>query len=142
MKLKDLRKKGALVTGALVKKEITWEHFDQETGEALKDTFSIFVIKRMSAASYDRMSSAFTRGDMSSLAAIIAESVRLGDEGEEKISYAEACILEPSLALLFATAAGEVAKEAKERREEAAKNSRPPMSSGTSSSSPASEAEA
>lgn len=143
MHLKDLRKKGALVSGALVKKEITWTRTNPETGEEQEDTFSVFVVKRMSTASFDRVfGMASNDSDRSQLAAIIAECIRLGEEGEERIPYSEACTLEPSLAILFANTAREVQDDLRKAREERLGNSQPPTSSGTSSSSPVSEAEA
>lgn len=142
MQLKDLKKKGALVTGALVKKELTWTRIDPESGEEKSDTFSVFVVKQLSIASYDAIFGLSSQDtSRSTVAAIVAECIRLGDEGEEKINYADASRLEPSLAILFATAAREVHEALKKARDEKAGNSQPPTSSGTNSSSPASEAE-
>lgn len=139
MHLKDLKNKGALVTGALVKKELTWTRVDPESGEELSDTFSVFVVKRMSISAYEMIMDKTANND--AMAAAISQCIRLGEEGEEKISFGDARKLDPSLAFLFAGAVNEVHAELKKAREERAGNSQPPTSSGTSSSSPASEAE-
>lgn len=103
MKLKDLKQKGGFIDLAPVEKDITWTNPD---GEVL--TFSILV-KRQSFGSMERVLREDPKDpERSRNASMVAESVLLGDNGDEKISYEEAFSLAPSLALEFVKAINEV----------------------------------
>lgn len=102
MDLKQLKAKGGIVSSALVPKEVTWKHTDEE-GEH-EDTFTIHVRK----ASFGTMEKLFVgNDDQSKSAALISQSV-LFDGGKEQISYEDAYQLDPSLAAVFMKAVNEV----------------------------------
>lgn len=104
MKLSDL--KGAVVSGELVKKHLEWTR--DVDGEEVTDTFDIFV-KRPSFGDVERI---FVGGDdKSRSAAMISACVRMGDNGEELITYDQAYQLAPSLAALFSEAIKDVQSE-------------------------------
>ena len=43
MNLKQLKAKGGIVDGQLVKKEISWTHLDSKTGKQVTDTFTLHI---------------------------------------------------------------------------------------------------
>jgi len=43
MNLQQLKAKGGIVDGALVKKEVTWVHADPATGKDVTDKFSVHM---------------------------------------------------------------------------------------------------
>lgn len=101
MKLSDL--KGAVVSSELVEKEIVWTR--DVDGEEVTDTFTVFV-KRPSFGDVERI---FVGGDdKSRSAAMIAACIRMGDQGEEALTYDQAYQLTPSLAKLLSDAVREV----------------------------------
>lgn len=107
MKLSELKARGAFLSKHPMKKEITWEHMDEQ-GEKQIDTFDIFV-RRHSFGSMEKvLREDPTDPEHSRNASMIAESILLGEDGKEPISYAEAYSLEPSLALEFVKAINEV----------------------------------
>lgn len=91
MDLTKLQEIGGFVPSAPVKKEVIWQPVE---GESV--TFTVHI-KKLSAGSVERLWSD-TRKDRSHAAALIAESVLLGDEGTERIPYDKAFELELSLA--------------------------------------------
>lgn len=128
MNLEELKRRGAFVSAAPVPKEVSWTHVVD--GEEVTDTFTIHV-RRRSYGSVERVLAASMSDDGRSMsAAFIAESLLLGDDGSERISYEDAYQLDPSLAAVLVDAINEV--NGLGRAEP--KNSQPPMNSGTSSS--------
>lgn len=104
MKLSDLR--GAVVSGELVKKDIVWTR--DVDGEEVTDSFAVFV-KRPSFGDVERI---FVGGDdKSRSAAMISACIRMGEHGEELLTYDQAYQLVPSLAQLFSEAIKEVQTE-------------------------------
>lgn len=113
MKLKDLKRRGAIITGDLVKKSVTWTHADEATGDEVDDQFDIYVVKRLTFGAFDRIWGQAL--DQSKAALLIAECVRLGDEGEERLSYDDAYRLHPGLATVFMEAVKQVHEEHRHR---------------------------
>jgi hypothetical protein len=86
MNLKELRAKGAFVPAHPVKKSVTWN----------EATFDVFI-KRLSFGDYERLFLSES-DDRSRMARVLSETVKLGEEGKEDLSYKDAYQLEPSLA--------------------------------------------
>ena len=107
MKLADLKAKGGCIDLTPVRKSITWKHTDESGAEAT-DTFDIWV-SRLSFGVIDRLSKVNST-ERSSNAELIAASVRLGDTGEERLTYEVAYSLNASLALELVRAVAEVNK--------------------------------
>jgi hypothetical protein len=101
MNLKELRAKGAFVSAHPVKKTITWKHGDNEDM-----TFDVHI-KRLAFGDYERLFLADS-DDRSRMARALCETVKLGDEGKEELSYKDAYQLEPSLARVLLDAVNEV----------------------------------
>jgi len=113
MNLQELREKGGIVPPGLVKKSIEWKHRD-DSGEEVVDTFDVHIARVsfgiienliMSAANDAKDNPEDKRAIN---AALIAESVRLGDEGKERISYTDAYQLHRSLGTALVRAVTEV----------------------------------
>jgi len=122
MKLEQLKQKGAMVAQELVPCEVTWKHVDAENGEEVEDTFNIFIVRQSFGVMSDIIkadSPNYRRG-----AGISAACVRLGESGEEVMTYEDAYSLESSLAFLFLEKVSEVNKSK-------GKNSKQKTNSGT-----------
>lgn len=113
MKLADLKAAGGFVPSAPVAIEVEWKRGE----ESLK--FTIHV-KRHSFGTIEQLLSD-KDDEKSRSAAYIAESILLGDAGKEKLSYADAYALEPSLAAVFIRAINDVNGTG-----DSSKNSNPP----------------
>jgi hypothetical protein len=111
MNLKELKEKGGFVDSSLVKKAAVWEH--DVDGEAAKDEVSFFV-RRLAFGDIEKMLTGET--DKSRTAELIAESIRLGEKGKERLTYDDAYQLEPTLAKVFADAIREVNEMGKRSR--------------------------
>lgn len=102
MDLKTLREKGGFVPAVPEKREVSWTH-EAADGTEVTDTFSVYI-RKVSCGVIDRIQAAaraaVTGGGegISQRALVISEAVRLGEDGSERLSYAEAEALEPSLA--------------------------------------------
>lgn len=137
MTLDDLMEKGGFVSPALVPKEVEWKG---AKGGPVK--FTIYI-KPPSAGTVDRSALALraTGGDLETGLAgrplLISATVFFDAEGKSGISYPKACELNEGLCQVLYAAVGEVINTGAE----AAKNSRPPTSSGSSSSPTGSAAE-
>lgn len=91
MNLKELRAKGAFVSAHPVKKSVTWK-----TTEGEDVSFDVFV-KKLSFGDYERLFLSES-DDRSRMARVLSETVKLGDEGKDDLTYKDAYQLEPSLA--------------------------------------------
>ena len=102
MDLKTLREKGGFVPSVPEKREVSWTHI-AEDGTEVTDTFTVFI-RKVSCGVIDRIQAAaraaVTGGGpgISQRALVISEAVLLGEDGTERLSYAEAEALDPSLA--------------------------------------------
>lgn len=105
MNLKDLKDKGGFVSSKPVKKEVVWKH--KVDGEEAEESFTIHV-RPMSYGDIERIFIDPKDEDRSRTAALIAESVLLGDDMKERLSYTDAYQLAPSLAAALSKAVSEV----------------------------------
>lgn len=105
MNLKQLKAKGGIVDGALVKKEVTWVHADHATGKDVADKFTVHI-RRQSFGVIERLF-APDEAEQSRNAKYIAASVLLGDDGNEALSYEDAFSLESSLGFAILAAVNE-----------------------------------
>lgn len=105
MKLKELKDKGGFVPMDPVVKEVTWVHTDDD-GLEQSDTFTIHVKKHSFAAMQQIREDSGKDKELVSL--LIHKSIRLGEKGDEEISYVDAYQLETSLATVLISAINEV----------------------------------
>jgi len=98
MKLEDLKTNGGMVSPELVKRSAVWEH------DGKKDNIEFFV-KR---ASFGAVARAYAEEDRSKSVVLLCECVRLGDKGEEVLTYEQAYSLHAALAACFLEAVTEV----------------------------------
>lgn len=105
MNLKDLKDKGGFVSAKPIKKEVVWKR--KVDGEEVEDKFSIFV-RPMSYGDIEKIFIDPKDEERSRTAALLAESVLLGDDGKERLSYTDAYQLSPSLAAALAKVVNEV----------------------------------
>ena len=97
MDLKQLREKGGIVPQTPVKHEVSWTH-TAEDGSEVTDTFTVHVRKH-SFGTIERMFAADPKDpERSRAAAFISESIMLGDDGSERITYEDAFQLDAGLA--------------------------------------------
>ena len=151
MNLSELKARGALVQAPPVKKEVTWQPTDPESGQPVGEpvTFDVFV-KRPSAGWLDRARTAAARSanGISYRSALLSHAIVFGEKQDESFTYDEADLLQEALAeaLYDAYLAVNAPPPAPASKEEAegdfAKNSEPTPGTGTNSSEPASAAEA
>lgn len=100
MDLNQLKSKGGFVDSEPVKKHFVWN----KSGEKVE--FDAFVV-RQSFGDIEKMFS--DEDDERSRGAImISEMIRLGENGEERISYGDAYRLDPGLASAFVEAINKV----------------------------------
>ena len=106
MNLKQLKAKGGIVDGALVKKEVIWVHIDSKTKKEVTEKFDVHI-RRQSFGVIERL---FAPGEaeQSRNAKYISGSVLLGEEGTEPLTYEDAFNLESSLGFAILTAVNEV----------------------------------
>lgn len=129
MNLETFLAKGTVRSSDLVKKNVTWKHVDEKTGEELEDNFDVFVVANITFASQDRILLGDKKGYSSQYARVVSERIRIGDDAE-KMTFDQASDLDPDLGWVLVGAVREVAEE-----KEAAKKSGQTKSSGTSLSS-------
>lgn len=123
MNIADLEKLGAFVSPSLDKIPVEWKHiFD---GEERVDKFDIYI-KKLSFGGFDRIYD-ISNKDKSTTALLISETVRLGEKGEQSLTYDDADRLEPSLAFALNEAINKYAeskkKEAKDSKKKQSKKS-------------------
>lgn len=102
MDINDLKESGGLVSDELVPREVEWTH--AVDGAERTDKFSIFVKK----ASFGFVERVMTGDAGQQTIEFIRECVRLGEEGEQKLTKENVESLDPSLALLFVNEVREV----------------------------------
>ena len=96
MDLNQLRERGAFVSQSPVEHEVSWTH-DQD-GQAITDTFTVHVVKH-SAGTVERLRmKAQAEKDLLWGPLLISETIRLGDDGSERLTYQDAQALDTSLA--------------------------------------------
>jgi hypothetical protein len=96
MNLTELRERGGIVPSAPVKHEVSWTHLVAD--EEVTDTFTVHVVKH-SFGTIERLFAVDGKDpERSRAAAFISESIRLGDDGSEQISYEDAFQLDAGLA--------------------------------------------
>jgi Phage tail assembly chaperone, TAC len=104
MKLAELEARGGMVDRTLVKKNITWKRKDEDGNED-EVNFDIFIRKNSFGIIDSQMRS---KDERSKSALLISNGVRLGDEGEEEITYDQAYRLDATLAFQMVQAFMEV----------------------------------
>lgn len=134
MNLKELKAKGGLIPSALVPKEVTWKHVAADTGKEEEDTFTIYVRKH-SFGTVERLFSGQDERNRS--ARYISESIMLGENGRDRLSFDDAFQLDTGLALIFIKAINDVNGTGSDEP----KNSLPLIESGAISSPTESAAE-
>lgn len=105
MNLKDLKEKGGFVSSKPVKKEVVWKH--KVDGAEVDETFTIHV-RPMSYGDIERIFIDPKDEDRSRTAALLSESVLLGDDAKERLTYTDAYQLAPSLAAALSKVVSEV----------------------------------
>lgn len=105
MNLKDLKAKGGFVSTKPVLKEVAWTH--KVDGEEVTEKFTVHI-RPMSYGDIERIFIDPKDEDRSRTAALIAESVLLGEDMKERLSYTDAYQLAPSLAAALSKAVSEV----------------------------------
>jgi hypothetical protein len=95
MNLKELREHGGFVSAKPVKTSVTWKRTDDLSGESKEITFDVYIRK----LSFGMIEETMTTPDKRSRnALLISEAVGLGKDGKDRMTYAEAYQLQPSLA--------------------------------------------
>lgn len=115
MKLEELRARGGLIDPTLVKVNVTWDKVDED-GKKEPVNFDVFV--RKNSFGLLDLANQEARNGKSRSATVIANGIRLGERGEEELSYDDAYNLEPTLSVVLFNAFMEVNKP----RTEAEKN--------------------
>ncbi len=107
MDLKQLRERGAFIPAAPVAYEVSWTHPDT-LGSEVTDTFTVHVVKH-SAGSVERLRQAVSRDqDKLWTPLLISESIRLGDDGSERLTFEDASRLDYGLATALVDAINSV----------------------------------
>lgn len=101
--LNKLQELDAFVKDELLKKTITF----QLSSDSDEITTEIFV-RRLSIGIHEAMWTEARGKDASMTAKLLSQSVRLGENGEQQLSYEEAYRLHPEIALAMAKAVNEV----------------------------------
>lgn len=130
MKLDDLIKAGGVVDTTLIKKTKDWTRADKN-GEEVTDEISFFV-RRASHAMFKQAymeagKEAGVGAKVDEHSALIVAHIRLGENGEEVLTYEQAFGLETNLSMLFIEGINELYEGADPK-----KTSRPKKSSGAS----------
>lgn len=100
MNLKDLKSAGGFVGTGMTKVNIVWDK-----GDDTPLSFDVHVAP-LSFGEVERILREEAEG-RSRVANLIASAIRLGEEGQERLTYEDAYSLEPGLAKSFAKAVGE-----------------------------------
>lgn len=102
MDLKQLQALGAFVAPVLVKRQVTWETFDEETGKKVSHTFDVHVLKPSYGQIEDVINQA--QGPAGVRCALIASCIRLGDKADGQFTLEQARALDPGLAVALVAA--------------------------------------
>ncbi|WP_202844804.1 phage tail assembly chaperone family protein, TAC [Luteimonas saliphila] len=99
--MKELRAKGALVSDVPVRKEITFKL------DGSDDITAVIHVKKLSVGDHENL---FLTGtdDKNRTCKLIAETITLGNDGKEKITFKDAYQLHPALAGAMLAAFNEV----------------------------------
>jgi hypothetical protein len=103
MNLKELRERGGIVPSAPVKHEVTWTRL-AEDGTEDSVTFTVHVRKHSFGMIERLFANDGKHPDRSRAATFISESILLGDDGSERISYEDAFQLDAGLARVLVDA--------------------------------------
>ena len=97
MDLKQLRELGGIVSSTPVKKEVTW---NRTAADGSADPVTVAVhIKKLSFGSIERLFAVDEKdAERSRMASFIADTVLLGEDGQERITYEDAYQLDAGLA--------------------------------------------
>ncbi len=96
MDLKQLQELGGIVPPTPVEQTVSWTRI-ADNGEEVTETFAV-RIKKLSAGEMERLwDDARANPSRSHMAALIAASLHLGDDGKERISYDQAFTLDLTL---------------------------------------------
>lgn len=104
MKLSELKKQGGVIAETHIEKEVKWVNAE---GEQL--VFNVFV-RKMSFGDVEKFWDTKFKEDESKTARYISQFLRLGEKGDEILSYNDAFQLEPVLAGAFLNAIKDVNK--------------------------------
>lgn len=107
MKLADLEQNGGIVSGDLVPKKGIWKRFDEETQE-VQDYEVDFFVKRCSWLEMQDAIKTVDGEQANPELLTIAASIRLGENGEEQMSYELAAKLDSGLVNVFRIGIAEV----------------------------------
>ena len=150
MDLNDLKALGALVTSPPVKKNITWQPTDPETGQPVGEPVNFDVYVKRPSAGWLQRARADAGQSVNGIevrSAYISHAIIFGAEDlEQHFTYDEAYMLQDALAeALFAAylavnSTPPAPANAEDAEADFAKNSEPTHGSGTNSSEPASAA--
>jgi hypothetical protein len=135
LSLDALTKKGGLVDSRLVPVTKVWKHYDDDEGKMVEDEVSFFV-RRGSYGDFARAKVAGEAAGVLADALMVAGCIRLGEKGEEQMTYEQAESLDAGLFGVFREAVAEVYDGAKADP----KHSAPTTNFGVKSSSRASAA--
>ena len=95
MDLKALQEAGGFVADELVPETVKWK---RKAGKGMREEDFRVFIKPMSAGAIEELTSGMKAGAKATRSLLIAESIRLGAEGKEKLTYEQAYSLKPELA--------------------------------------------
>lgn len=101
--LENLKNSGGFIASAPIKREIKFKLDDEQ------EVSGFIHVKRLSIGDYEKLF-VLTPDDQSKTAHLISETVSLGENGEEKISFTDAYQLHPALAAAMLAEFNEVNK--------------------------------
>lgn len=133
LSLESLEKSGGFVDQTLVKFHKSWKQFDEESKQVI-DYDGDFFVKKGSYADFVRARQLSTESGLLFDALLVSACIRLGEKGEQQMTYEKACSCDAGLFGAFLEAVNEVYNGAKADP----KHSAPMTSSGVKSSSRAS----
>jgi len=108
--LNDLKNAGGILTGKVVERPVEWKAYD-ENGKEVTHRFAVGIVK-LSVAATERV---YTSGEGTSRwAMMVHEAIRLGPKFDQRISYEDACNLDPSLFTALSEAAASVNPKAED----------------------------
>ena len=102
--LSDLKQLGAFIqVDELVRREIKFRLTDEED-----ELTAVIHVRRLSIGIHEAIWADGPAASISKTARLLAEAIRLGESGEEKMSYEQAFSLHPRIALAMSTAISDV----------------------------------